>query len=145
MIEPADNQNEPDNPVQHDHQDCHHGVAGERRIGLAAEHDGRDQRHLDRDHRDRQNQRPVWLAQQRCQMIRMAHCRKGQQQHRDEKNGEQDAVKRRSEDARKQPRPGSIGKRRDQQPNNQGVFRPDESEHEMCVPLCFGADMVTAI
>ena len=71
----ADQDADADQPVADDHHHREHGIARQRRHGLVAEHDGRDQRHLDDGDRERQQQRAVGLADPLGDRFGMMHGR----------------------------------------------------------------------
>ena len=67
--ETAKQQRQADDPVQDDHQEGEHGIPPERRRGIRGKHHGGDERDLDRDDRERQDQRAQRLAEQLGKMI----------------------------------------------------------------------------
>jgi len=82
MPPPASDQKaQPDHSVEDDH---HHGkerVAHQRRIVFAVTHDSSNGHYLDRRDGQRQNKRPIRLAQSLREMIGMTHDRKSRPKH----------------------------------------------------------------
>ena len=67
--------------VQHDHQRGEHGVARERRVVRAVQHDRGEQRDLDGDHREGQHERAVRLAEPLGDGLGVAHHGEGAPHH----------------------------------------------------------------
>ena len=77
----AEQQRRADHAVQPDHQRGEHRVAGQRRVGLAMQHDGGEQRHLDHGHRQGEHKRAVRLAEPLGDRACMAHGAEGAPHH----------------------------------------------------------------
>jgi hypothetical protein len=85
----AHEQRRADHAVQNDHQGGEHGVAGERRVVRAMQHDGGEQRDLDDDHREGEHERAVRLAQPHGDCVGTAHHAEGAPHHGPEQPDEQ--------------------------------------------------------
>ena len=97
-----------DHAVQPDHQCGEHGVTRQRGIVLPVQHDRREQRHLDHDHRQCQHQCAVGLAEPIGDRRGMAHRAEGAGHHgaeqpEEQQHGERDVVQ-----VGEQPRPEEI-------------------------------------
>ena len=77
----AKQQRRADHAVQPDHQRGEHRIAGQRRVGLAMQHDGGEQRHLDHGHRQGEHKRAVRLAEPLGDRVCVAHGAEGAPHH----------------------------------------------------------------
>ena len=77
----AHQQRRANHAVEHDHQGGEHGVAREGRVVLAMQDDRRHERDLDDDHRNREHQRAVGLAEMAGDGVGMAHHAEGATEH----------------------------------------------------------------
>ncbi len=91
MQQAPEQEGAPDQAIENDHQHGEHGIARERRIGVAGQHDGGDQRDLDADHGDGQDQRAIGLSQDRRQPVRVANDAEGRPQQNGEDPGEEES------------------------------------------------------
>ena len=120
VLEPADDEGQPDQPVEYEHEHGEHGVAAERGVVVPSEHDGGDHGDFDADDRDRENDCAERLTEQDRQTVRVADDRKRGPENHAEEAGKEDGrspwgLGRRLKPLRDdQPHEGGAGQTRDQ-------------------------------